>query len=176
MEQIIVEVNYNKGLWCRATKHQFSKQRKFYLMWTVLLGICNVIGIVCTIFFKNSSYTEGWPVFAFLFFLSILVISRFSSRSISKMIDKNLPMYPLKSKYTFSEDHFIIETDFQTAHSKTQYEYSSILSIHMIDKKTLYILLNNNTYSAIESDKCDEIVNWLRGKLAERCFDNQKKN
>ena len=31
-------------------------------------------------------------------------------------------------------------------------------------------------YCAIESDKCDEIISWLRGKIEEKCFDIPKKN
>lgn len=135
MEQLIIEVNHNKDLWCKVTKHQYTKQRKFYLAGAVWLGIFTVLTIVSAMFFKNPSAKEIWPLIAYFFLIDILVLSRFSSKSISKMIDKNIQMYPLRSKYTFSDECFIIETDFPTAHGKTQYEYASILNVHRIDKK-----------------------------------------
>ena len=168
MENYIVEVKHNKDLFCRITKYQTSKHRKQTLVFAIFFGVLSVILFVADLVSDNMHTMVVGYFFAI--FCGVLVFSRIrlSSNSIAKMIDKNIEKFPLNSTYTFSERQFSVETNFKTSHSKSEYKYSSILEVARIDENTLYIPLKNKTYCAIESDRCDELFNWLKYRVIEK--------
>ena len=170
MENLIVEVNHNKDLFCRITKHQVSKRRKQTLLFSLFFGILSIVLIIADIVSDNMHTMVAGYFFAIFCGVFIFLHIRSSSNSIAKLIDKNIEKYPVNSTYTFFEEKFLVETNFQTSHSTTEYEYSSISKVNRIDEKTLYLLLKNNMYCAIESEKCDDIVSWLKPKISAECF------
>lgn len=170
MENLIVEVNHNKDLFCRITKHQVSKKRKQTLAFSAFYGILAIILFVADIVSENMHTFVAGCFFAILCGMFIFFRIRLSSKSIAKLIDKNIDKYPVNSTYTFYEEKIFVETNFQTSHSTTEYEYSSISKVNRIDERTLYILMKNNTYCAIESEKCEALISWLNSKISVECF------
>ena len=122
MENLIVEVNHNKNLFFRIIKHQMSKQRKQILLFSVFSGILAIILFVADAVSDNMHTMVAGYFFATFCVVFIFFRIRLSSKSIAKLIDKNIDKYPVNSTYTFFEENFLVETNFQTSHGTTEYE------------------------------------------------------
>ena len=168
MEDLIIEVTHSKELIFKITKYRFKKQQRKYLSFTIFSGALAVALFLSNVLFNYSPYRM---IIGYLFMIACGLFAgstvRLSSKAIVKFVDKNIESFPINSKYVFSDNKFIVETKYQTATSKSEYEYASIALIHRIDQKTLYILLKTNIYCAIVSDKCDEVVALINSKISQ---------
>ena len=165
MENLIIEVTHNKELFCKITKYNVKKLRKKYLFFAIFSAVMAVALLLSNTLLSAPKYTM---MVGYLFIIAcglfVGSLARLSSKAIARSVDKNMEAFPINSKYTFLEDKFLLETKYQTSHSKSEYEYASISSLNRIDEKTLYLSLKNNIYCIIESNKCDEIVAWINSR------------
>ena len=171
MEDLIIEVDYSKELFCRITRHQTAKDRKRMIGLSFFFGLLAVLLIAGDIFSDSMKTATAGIFFAIFSVVFLLYLMRLSPKSIQQMVDKNRGRYPQRTTYSFFVDKFVVETDFSVSRVRGEHEYTAISKVQKVDEKTLYILLYNNTYCAIESDRCKEIIDWISPKVVPGCME-----
>ncbi|MBO5981298.1 MAG: hypothetical protein J6Q24_02505 [Clostridia bacterium] len=173
MDNLTLEVIHTKELFCRFTLHRVAVHKRRSLVLAIFSGVLSILLIAGNIFFNETMHTlEAGILFAAVCVTSSVMHGRLTPRAIARMIEKNIEAYPLRSKYTFFDDKFIVETDFTASHNTTEYEYSAIARVYIVDERTMYLMFRNNTFCAIESEKCGNITAWLSSKVMPGRFEN----
>lgn len=172
MDDLIIELEYNKELFLKTARHKTAKQRTSLLGFSVFCALLAIVLIVGNFINDNMQTASAGAFFAILGVAFLLRWKQLSVRNLKQTIEKDIAKFPLWSRYSFLQDVLLVETDFETSCISAEHEYSSIEKIHRIDEKTLCIVLKYGTYCAIESDDCEQIVEFLSGKVANECFND----
>ena len=146
-------------------RHRSARQRKLIAAFAILWACIGLVAIVW-----GSVGFVGAVFFIIIGSMYVVGLRRLSAKSIMKSIEVEFSKLPKSSVYSFFEDNFVAETEFETSHVKSEHSYSAVAKVNRVDDKTLYILLKNNTYCAIESDLCDEIADFISTKVSDECF------
>ena len=173
MEPLVFEVNHNKDLFYKVIRAQTAKDRKRGAFSAIFTSIVAALLIIGDILSENMETFEGGFFFAIMAFASCLLLKRLSKKSVRDMVDKNFENYPQRSIYTFLDDRMLFETFSKHSHSNSEYAYTAISRIQKIDNQTIYVLLKNNTYYAVESSRAQEIVDFLASKVPAECFEGK---
>ena len=176
MEPLIFEINHNKNLFYKVIRAQTAKDRKRCTLSAIFASIVAVFLMIGDILSENMETFQGGFFFLIMAFVFCLLLKRFSKKAIRNMVDKNFENYPQKSAYAFWDDKMLIETFSRHSHSNSEYAYTAISRIQKIDNETVYVLLKNNTYFAIESSQAQEIVDFLASKVPAECFEGKSED
>ena len=162
------DVVYSDEMLVQLSKHIMDIKRKRLFVYFSLVTFLSIFLIVLDFVGPDNIHTLYAGVFFSAFSalsLTALVQTRISK--IRKSILINRVGLPVKSSFTLNADTITIETVTKYSKSNVQYEYYAIKKIEKVASDLLYIYMNDSRTAIVQTDKAEEIYNYLMLRIQE---------